>query len=46
MAKTIDFTGEAVKKSISETMKKVIAYHSKNWREGNELNVRDYAEHQ
>lgn len=45
MAKTIDFTGEAVKKSISETMKKVIAYHSKNWREGNELNVREYAEH-
>lgn len=44
MAKKIDYTGEAVKKSISETMEKVIAYHKKNWREGNELKVRDYAE--
>ena len=44
MAKKIDYTGETVKKSISETMEKVIAYHSKNWREGNELKVRDYAE--
>ena len=44
MAKNIDYTGEAVKESISKTMKKVIAYHSKNWREGNELKVRDYAE--
>lgn len=45
MAKKIDYTGEAVKKSISETMEKVIAYHTKNWREGNELKVRNYAEH-
>ena len=44
MAKKIDYTGEAVKESISKTMEKVIAYHTKNWREGNELKVRDYAE--
>ena len=44
MAKNIDYTGETVKKSISETMEKVIAYHTKNWREGNDLKVRDYAE--
>ena len=44
MAKKIDYTGEAVKESISKTMEKFIAYHSKNWREGNELKVRDYAE--
>ena len=44
MARTIDYTGDAVKESISKTMEKVIAYHSKNWREGNELKVRDYAE--
>lgn len=45
MAKVIDFTGDEVKKSISETMKKVIAYHTKNWREGNEIKVREYAIH-
>ena len=44
MAKKIDYTGETVKESISITMEKVIAYHRKNWREGNELKVRDYAE--
>jgi hypothetical protein len=44
MAKKIDYTGETVKESISKTMEKVIAYHRKNWREGNELKVRDYAE--
>ena len=44
MAKKIDYTGETVKESISKTMEKVIAYHTKNWREGNELKVRDYAE--
>ena len=44
MAKNTDFTGEVAKKSISDTLNKVIAYHSKYWREGNELKVRDYAE--
>ena len=44
MAKKIDYTGETVKESISKTMEKVIAYHRKNWREGNELKVRDYVE--
>ena len=44
MAKNTDFTGEIAKKSISEILNKVIAYHSKYWREGNELKVRDYTE--
>ena len=44
MAKTKDYTSEAIKESISKTMEKVIAYHAKNWRVGNELKVRDYAE--
>lgn len=44
MAKVIDYTGDVVKESISATMKKVIAYHTKNWREGNELKVKNYAE--
>lgn len=44
MAKKIDYTSESVKESISGTMGKVIAYHAKNWRVGNELKVRDYAE--
>lgn len=44
MAKTKDYTSDAVKESISKTMEKVIAYHEKNWRVGNELKVRNYAE--
>ena len=44
MAKTKDYMSEAIKESISKTMEKVIAYHAKNWRVGNELKVRDYAE--
>lgn len=44
MAKIIDYTGDAVKESISETMQKIIAYHSRYWKEGNELKVRDYVE--
>ena len=44
MAKIKDYTSEAIKESISKTMEKVIAYHAKNWRVGNELKVRDYAE--
>jgi hypothetical protein len=44
MAKIKDYTSEAIKESISKTMEKVIAYHAKNWRIGNELKVRDYAE--
>lgn len=44
MARNTDFTGEAAKKSIAETMEKIMAYHAKYWKEGNELKVQDYVE--
>lgn len=44
MAKNIDYTGDDVKNSIAEAMNKVIDYYKKNWREGNELKVRDYTQ--
>lgn len=43
--KNTDYTGEAAKKSIAATMDKIIAYHARYWREGNELKVRDYVRH-
>lgn len=45
MAKNTDYTGEVAKKSIAATMDKLIAYHARNWREGNELKVRDHVQH-